>query len=319
MMRYPVWMMVRRVSFDDIAQSWLDYVKTARKPTTYDKYQGIYKKYISPFIKDMPYKKIDNNSVKTIYSEKIRPVGMDKSTSIQKMIIIVLNQILSYGNENYNLDLIRIKSSIPKSICPTAEIFSDDEQKKLIKYVNSDINVSKLGILLCLFTGLRLGEICALRWEDIDMQRGTLNVCRTVHRVSAKNGNFKTKLTIDLPKSKSSNRVIPLPDDLIVILNNQQNCGGYLLHSSKPTDPRTFEYRFDKMLKECGITHKNFHVLRHTFATNCILNGMDMKSLSEILGHSSVQITMDRYVHPLMEQKRVHMNRLFSMFKVYCA
>lgn len=198
-------------------------------------------------------------------------------------------------------------------------IFSTAEQEKLYQYLCLNLNNYNVGILLCLFTGIRIGEVCALRWEDISIQEKTIYIHQTMQRIQSRNEDKKTKVIISTPKSQCSIRIIPLPDNLVEIISKcTVKKTGYFLTGSdnKFVEPRTMQNHFKKVLQENSITDTNFHSLRHTFATRCIELGFDVKSLSEILGHASVNITMNRYVHPSMTLKRENMQRLSTLIAV---
>lgn len=175
-------------------------------------------------------------------------------------------------------------------------------------------------MLLSLFTGIRVGEICALRWEDISFSEQTIYVHQTMQRLQDRsNSTNKTKIVITTPKSACSIRTIPLPEELLPILEAHRTTStGYLLTNSDQNyiEPRTMQNRFKKALQICSIENANYHSLRHTFATRCIELGFDIKSLSEILGHASVNITLNRYVHPSLELKKENMQRLSVLFTV---
>ena len=164
-----------------------------------------------------------------------------------------------------------------------------------------------------MYCGLRIGEVCALQWTDIDTNKGILYVRRTVQRITNQGGKTKTKLFVGSPKSKSSIRAIPVPNFLVPIiytLAQEDPPDAYILTGliNKPLEPRTFQYYFNQVLNVAGIKKTKYHTLRHTFATNCVALGFDIKSLSEILGHSNVSITLNKYVHPTMQQKRLQMD-----------
>ena len=188
-----------------------------------------------------------------------------------------------------------------------------------MQFLHKDMDISKAGIFLCLSTGLRLGEICSLKWGDIDSERGLLRVSRTVQRIKSKEGPAKTILLETAPKSVFSNREIPIPDTLLSLLMPFRRAEQeYVLCTNRPMEPRTYQNHFKKYLGDIKVPDYNFHTLRHTFATNCIDRGMDIKSLSEILGHSNVQITLDRYVHPSMDMKRKYINALSADYGQLC-
>lgn len=167
---------------------------------------------------------------------------------------------------------------------------------------------NKLRILLCLFTGLRVGELCGLTWGDIDFENGTLSVKRTVQRI---NKRGSSEVIIGSPKSKTSVRIVPIPKFLLDLLSQQKRQQAILLSgTAKPVEPRTIQYRFKAVLKACQLRNVPFHLLRHTYATVCIANGFDPKTLSELLGHADASITLNRYVHSSMQMKRSYVSRL---------
>ena len=177
-------------------------------------------------------------------------------------------------------------------------------------YLNEEFDRNALGIALSLHTGIRIGELCALQWKDIDLTNRTITVRKTVQRIKCYGGKNKTKLVITEPKSASSARIIPIPDCLIVVLEKfKDNADKYVLSGKySPVEPRTVQYRFASVLKKANLPSVHYHSLRHAFATNCISLGFDVKTLSEILGHSSVEITLNRYVHSSLDRKRACMD-----------
>ena len=189
------------------------------------------------------------------------------------------------------------------------ETFNDYELQVISKYILRKFSLANAAILLCLNTGLRLGEVCALRWTDIDINAQTLTIKQSVQRITQ---NGKSQLLLQTPKSETSKRTIPLTAEILLMLKSlkKNNNKEYVFGVSAPLEPRTLQYRFVSLLKKCGIQQRNFHVLRHTFASRYVAAGADIKSLSEILGHSNVRITMQLYVHPTLEQKRSYMENI---------
>lgn len=181
-----------------------------------------------------------------------------------------------------------------------------------------EMDLFKKAVLLCLLTGLRLGEICALKWSDIDPENKILTVNSTVQRLYTEGYKTTTVLTETVPKSECSRREIPLSDTVLEIFATFTDNTKYVFGGDKPLEPRTLQYQFKKILKDAELPDKNFHILRHTFSTNCIEEGIDVKSLSEMLGHSDVQITLNRYVHPSMDTKRQYMNELSKFYGQIC-
>ena len=223
--------------------------------------------------------------------------------------------ILDYAARNGYPELSNIRMMLPKKKSTPIQVFTVNEQRTLTQFLISDLNPVHLGILISLYDGLRIGEICGLRWGDIDFYYGTLRVERTVSRVrdTELESGGKTKLVITDPKTYHSMRTIPVPHDLLLLLEkNKRDSETYILTGTNHyMEPRSLLAHFKSALREAGLhDHYHFHALRHTFASRCVEEEFDVKSLSEILGHSNVKITMDRYVHPSMEYKKEQMNRL---------
>ncbi|MCD8022948.1 MAG: site-specific integrase, partial [Lachnospiraceae bacterium] len=166
----------------------------------------------------------------------------------------------------------------------------------------------------CMNPGLRICDDVVLQWRDVDLVSGTISITKTVLRITNIDASqtAKTKVVIQAPKTQASIRIIPIPDRIMGYLQVHKSEDKIYLASGKTTftEPRQHQYQFRKILSQAGIPYHKFHVLRHTFATRCIEQGVDVKSLSEILGHSSVTITMQRYVHPSLEMKRTQINKL---------
>ncbi|MGN0477542.1 MAG: site-specific integrase [Ruminococcus sp.] len=184
-----------------------------------------------------------------------------------------------------------------------------------MKFLLNETDLNKMGIILALYTGIRLGELCALKWENICFDSNIIRIRHTMQRIqnNSINSTQKTKIIITEPKSLSSMRDIPLPKCIVEIVRRfQSNPENYILtgNNFEFVEPRTMQNRFKKIIKDSGIEDKNFHVLRHTFATRCVEQGFETKSLSEILGHSNVNITLNRYVHSSLQLKRDNMDKL---------
>lgn len=207
---------------------------------------------------------------------------------------------------------------MPKGKAKEKSLLGKAEQTMLNNYLTSNPNASNVGILLSATTGIRIGDLCALKWGNIDLEKRTLTIKNTVQRIKSIDGSTATKLIITLPKSNSSVRKIPLPDFIIPILRNLKGNNDYYILSGTRAiiEPRTMQYRFKHILSDLNLPNVSFHSLRHGFATTCIALGFDVKTLSEILGHSSVEITLNRYVHSSMERKAEFMKLLSSVFVV---
>ncbi len=175
-------------------------------------------------------------------------------------------------------------------------------------------DTTSLGILFALFTGVRIGELCGLRWEDVDFQSLTVSIKRTVERIADLDPNTakKTKVVLSEPKTENSIRIIPLPGFLAEYLEMRKRDPKFYLLTGKRkyTEPHQFYVRYQNYLEKHGIENYTFHSLRHTFATRCVEMEFDTKSLAEILGHSHISTTLSIYVHPSLQQKKMQMNRL---------
>ena len=186
------------------------------------------------------------------------------------------------------------------------------EQEELRRYISENRNNTTMGIALTMSTGIRIGELCALQWQDIDLEKHILTVRKTVQRIQSPNGDTRTKLIIGDPKSESSKRSIPLTKNMADFLAQFKGKSEELILSGKenPIEPRTMQYRFAKILKYVNLPSIHFHALRHMFASTYIKLGFNVKTLSELLGHSKVEITLNRNVHSSFEQKSEFMERL---------
>lgn len=229
-------------------------------------------------------------------------------------IVCVLRSVVIYMTENYEIT-IKVSDIISVPLVKQdIDILSEEEQRRLVTtLLNVNANTA-VGIVLCLYTGMRIGELCALKWSDIHLSDGYISITKTVYRLKNTSGTgSKTVLVIDKPKTAASVRKIPINTYIEDILR-KSSCGSpehyFLTGTEKFIEPRTYQNIFKRYLKLSGVRNVNFHMLRHTFATNCICAGCDIKSLSEILGHSSVKITLDKYVHPSMNTKKAQLDKL---------
>lgn len=220
-------------------------------------------------------------------------------------IAVLIKTMLRYAQQEYHCACDALTAHLPTCTQKQIEVFSDAELAVLGKALLPSKKIS-IAVMLALYTGLRVGEVCALRAGDIDALSGTLSVNRAAQRITL---NGKSQLLVDRPKSESSERIIPLHPELLLLLKRvsaKLPPDAYLMtgRADRPMDPRTCQYQFTVLLKRCGIRHRGFHALRHTFATRCIENGADIKSVSEMLGHMDIKTTLKLYVHPSLESKR---------------
>lgn len=299
------------ISFNVETNNWLLFKKNSIKNSTYYRYKYLIDKYILSYFKNKSiyyFKNYDFN----IYIEQLSKILSSKTV---KDILTIFKSILKYIERKYNIDYKLDLIASPKNEKDEIQILNDSEKKKLESYCLKSNNLRDIGIVICLNTGLRLGEICALTWDNINLKENYITINKTLQRVYK--GKNNTVIQVDTPKTKKSMRKIPISNKIFSELTtlkkaNKYSGNEYLLTGCKEKyeDPRTYQRVFKRCLKMCNINHYNFHVLRHTFATNCIKIGMDVKSLSEILGHSNVNITLNQYVHSSYNMKKKYLDKL---------
>ncbi|MCM1269786.1 MAG: site-specific integrase [Ruminococcus flavefaciens] len=257
-------------------------------------------------------KSIDDITSEDVYNfiEQKKEAGL--SGRYVSDIIILMKTLFKYAVRRFRIVNPMEEVTLKKVKSAEVSLLSANEKAHLEKYIWQRQDRTSMGIAVSLATGIRIGELCALRWEDVDLEKRILTVRHTLQRIQIQHDIRRTKLVITDPKSESSRRSIPIPEFLIPLLRKFRGKSEEFVLSgkTKPTEPRTMQYRFAKILKKADLPSVHFHALRHMFATSCIKLGFDVKTLSEILGHSSVEITLNRYVHSSFEQKVAYMNRL---------
>lgn len=293
-----------KITLSNIADDWLLMNKNKFKASTYQSYK--YK--IDKYIKTHYVAAYDIFFITELDAINFVNFLVDKKLSSKTIndIISLLNSLFDFAEKRYKM--FHINVPYVKNTYKEMRVLSVSEQKHLEHYLIQDMDNYKFGIYIALYTGIRIGELCALKWSDI--HDGTINVNKTVIRL--KDGN-KTKIVIDTPKTNHSFRTIPIPNFLNKIIeNNRKQPEQYVLASDKISfvEPRLMQIHFKKAISDCEISDASFHTLRHTFATRCVECGFDIKSLSEILGHSNVQITLNKYVHSSLELKQFNMDKL---------
>lgn len=297
-------------SFSNCIYNWLKSVKISCKRSTYSNYEYTVYAYLLPRFGHYTKKQIDKNMINEFTEELL---NKNLSPKTVKDILIIFQQILKYVDLNVNITMPKIKKS-------EIQILSKDDQLMLEKKLSNNISEDNFGLIICLYTGLRIGELCGLKWKNIDLENKIIRVEKTLIRVRNYDKSLKKKtiVILDEPKSISSVRNIPIPDFIVPVLKRlkkDDECF-FLTGNKKFIEPRSYMNHYRKIMKSIRIEQYNFHALRHTFATRCIENGCDPKTLSEILGHSNVKITLDRYVHPSFDNKVKMMNNLIPMFNI---
>ena len=287
-------------------EEWLSSVKLRTKASTYANYRMKADKHILPEFGGLRYEYLTASMIQDFIQKKIDSGLSPKYVSD---IVIVFKTMAKYISHLYHFQNPLADVILPKSHKKEMQLLSEKQQNQLCSHLMQNQNPTALCILISMHMGLRIGEICGLQWSDIDFEKQILTVRRTVQRVQTASG---TELLIDTPKTSSSRRSVPIPDFMMSLLKKFTNQDNFYLLSGaeQPTEPRTLQRRFKAILKKANLPSVNYHSLRHMFATNCIKAGFDVKTLSEILGHASVETTLKLYVHSSIERKIECMNKL---------
>lgn len=291
----------------EIMTAWLNDRKNRIKLSTFQKYNSVISNHISNSIGRTTIDQLSSSAISR-FTDELVAKGLSYKTI--NLILIVLNMGLEFAKEQYEIfvpviHLLKTKKSVMR-------VLSEADQHILVHYLLEQSDIFSFGILVALYTGIRIGELCALEWKDIT--ENTIRIKQTMQRL--KNDFGKTEIKIMPPKSESSNRIIPIPASLAPLFEQHRRSSGYVLtqENQRFTEPRLLQIKFKKCLKECGIEEANFHTLRHTFATRCVESGVDIKTLSEILGHADVKTTLNKYIHSSFEQKQRSIDKLTIAF-----
>ena len=291
------------------------------KSSTYESYYRTMQTYVIPFFQKPGNERITEESVARFVKAVRDKTSI--SESYKKKILSIfktaLREILKGSPERLAIaEAVRL----PKTETREVQVFSMKEQRLIECAALHSEDRCAFGVILCFYTGIRLGELCALKWSDIDMEAGTMSIARTVSRTkNFQHSESKTVLLVGTPKSRNSARKIPLPAFLLKLAGeyrlDSENDNGYTLSGGyAPMDPSRCQKMFKKLLKKAGVKDRKFHAIRHTFATRALELGVDIKTLSELLGHSSVSITLNVYAHSLMEQKKIAIDKFNTMHAV---
>lgn len=297
----------------EIAAAWKEYKRPYVKQSTMAAYVLILENHILPtFGED---NSLPEQSVQAFVLHKIES-GL--STKSVKDILIVLKMVMKFGVKKewmtyYEWDIKYPPSSENKVL----DVLSVTNHRKILNHIQSHFTFMGLGIYISLSTGLRIGEICALKWSDINVTDGILTVNRTIERIYIIEGEKKhTELVINTPKTKNSCREIPMNKELLGMLKPLKkvvNDDYYILtNDERPTEPRTYRNYYKRLMEKLDIPKLKYHRLRHSFATRCIEVGCDYKTVSVLLGHSNISTTLNLYVHPNMEQKKRCIDKVFK-------
>ena len=302
--------------YSDWIKIWLeDYVKPSAKARTHERYGQIVKVHILPYLGGVELNDITPIMLQRFTSDMLShgnvKTGNGLSANFVNTVISVLQgslktaQVVGVANS-----FVADKIKRPRIQEKRVDCFTVQEQKIMENYVLSSKKDKLFGIVLTLYTGLRVGELLALEWDDIDLEKGLLSVNKTCHDYC--DGKIHIRV-IDTPKTSNSTRIIPLPKQLLPYIKKikkRSACAYIIADGNKPAFVRSYQRTFELLLKKLGLPKKGFHSLRHTFATRALECGMDVKTLAELLGHKNASITLNRYAHSMIEHKQDMMNRL---------
>lgn len=307
--------------FSDILSAWQDANRVRLKDASVSRYQNLIDAHILPGLGSYRVDQLSSATINRFLAAKLDNGRRDGcgglSANYVRSISLVIRSAIDFGiSEGICAPLlsrIKMPSTAKKELC----ILSAEDQNRLELELLDNMQEDKLLIYIALYTGLRIGEVCALRWEDIELNSKVIYVRQTVSRSwVSENGSKRSVLSVTPPKTHSSFRCIPICSKLYRIIESfpYRKAHGYVSTNTtqKFISPRTFEYRYKRVLKIAGVTSVNFHALRHTFATRCIERGVDVKTLSEILGHANAAITLNTYVHSSLELKRSQLEKIAS-------
>lgn len=309
-------MVNNKKTIKEIADIWKEDKRQYVKQSTMAVYLLSLKNHLLPFFGGKM--EVTEDEVQAFALEKLNHGLSQKSI---KDMLIVLKMVVRFGEKQGWLNHVEWKVKFPANQTKaTLPILTKTHQKKLMDYLKDNFTFPNLGILVCLSTGLRIGEVCALKWSDINMDTGLLHVNRTIERIYIVDSDKPhTEIVINTPKTKNSLREIPLSKELVRIFKSLMkvvNKDYYVLtNNTKPTEPRTYRNYFNKLLKQLDIPRLKFHGLRHSFATRCIESHCDYKTVSVLLGHADISTTLNLYVHPNEEQKRSCIDKMMRYMK----
>lgn len=306
------------VTYDELLDSWLHSSQLNTKESTHARYVHLINTHIKPQLGKYHLSMLSTEIIERFIELQLTSGRLDNTGGLASKtvndILAIIKNTMEYARYKglpvmCNLSKLTIKKK-EKEI----RVLTQAEQDALVNTLINNMDLYKFGVFLSLYTGIRIWELCALQWEDFNMEQTTLKIRKTMQRIqdTRKEAFSKTKIIITEPKSQCSVREIPLPTFVAAMAQNFiTNPKAYILTGNdRYIEPRTMQNRFKSYIRDSGISDANFHALRHTFATRCVEVGFEIKSLSEVLGHASVNITLNRYVHSSFELKSSNMNKL---------
>lgn len=308
--------MKNNCTFRETAESWAGEKRKFVKKSTFAAYSLILSNHLLPAFGAMD--DIREEDVQQFVFDKL---NSGRSHKTVKDMLIVLKMVLKYAAKHEYMPYRQIEVRFPtereRSELP---VLCRTDQKRMMKYMTDNFSFRNLGVYICLSAGLRIGELCALKWENLDVSRGVIVVDKTIQRIYfIEGGERHTELMIDTPKSSNSIREIPMTKELLRMVKPMRkvvNPSYYVLtNCSRPTEPRTYRNYYNKLMAEIGLPPLKFHGLRHSFATRCIEGRCDYKTVSVLLGHSNISTTLNLYVHPDIDQKKRCVEQMYRSLK----
>ena len=308
--------MIAETKFSKIVALWKEDKKQYVKRSTFAAYTLLIENHILPTFGEMAL--VEEQDVQPFVFRKLNE-GLSHKTI--KDILIVLKMILRFGAKNQMTEYRQIDIKFPTERDKhSIDILNRSHQKQIMEYIRLHFTFKNLGIYICLSAGMRIGEICALTWDDLDVENGIIHVRKTIQRIYVIEEHRKyTEVILDTPKTKNSIREIPMTKNLLKMIRPIKkivNGNFYVLtNEPKPTEPRTYRNYYKQFMQSLGLPLMKFHGLRHSFATRCIESKCDYKTVSVLLGHSNISTTLNLYVHPNLEQKKRCMEQMSRLLR----
>lgn len=292
-----------------LINDWLNNKKNL-KASTYRRYYNLINEHIINDIGNIKISKLNSKLINDYLNNKLTKGKLNNQGGLSKNTVYDICNILKQVFKENKIDISIMK--VTKKIGHGKSLFPKEKELLFNTLINNNEGIS-MGILLSLLLGLRESEVCGLRFSDIDLDNKIIKIERIVSRINVLNNRHKTKLVLSTPKTENSKRILPIPNKiykkLLFFKKKNDNNNFLLTENEKFMDPRTFYNKYRKIIKSLGLDYTH-HSLRHTFATNCIDAGIDYKSLMELLGHANITTTMNIYVHPTIDTKRMYINKL---------
>ena len=308
--------MIAETKLSEIVSLWKEDKKQYVKRSTFAAYTLLIENHILPVFGEMTL--VEEPNVQAFVFQKLEERLSHKTI---KDILIVLKMILRFGVKNQMTEYRQIDIKFPTERNKhTIDILCRSHHRFIMEHIQTHFTFKNLGIYICLSAGIRIGEICALTWDDLDVENGIIHIRKTIQRIYiVDEGQKHTEVILDTPKTKNSIREIPMTKDLLKIIRPIKKvvngCFYVLTNDPKPTEPRTYRNYYKQFMQSLGLPLMKFHGLRHSFATRCIESKCDYKTVSVLLGHSNISTTLNLYVHPNLEQKKRCMNQMAKLLK----